>query len=147
LPKKAVGEKQTVVHLNIHNSNIANLQMGTINTALETISSEGGNQLEFANAIKELTEAIVSQKDLKDDEKRETVQALSTVAVEAQKKPAERSTGTLKAIIPYIPAALASISQLESLWEKVDRRSKATWACDLFSCVIGFSTVKANLCR
>jgi len=82
LPKKAVEEKQTVVHLNIQNSNIANLnlgsQVGIINTALETISSGGGNQQEFANAIKELTEAIISQKKLKDDQKRKAVHAEST---------------------------------------------------------------------
>lgn len=123
LPKKAVEEKQPVVHLNIHNSNIANLnlgsQVGTINAALQTISSEDGNQQEFANAIKELTEAIISQNELKDDQKREAVQALSTVAAEAQKKPEERSTGTLKAIIAYIPTIISSVSQLESLWEKV----------------------------
>jgi polyhydroxyalkanoate synthesis regulator phasin len=123
LPKKPVEEKQTVVHLNIQKSNIANLnlgsQVGIINTALETISSGGGNQQEFANSIKELIEAIVSQKELKDDQKREAVQALSTVAEEAQKKPEERSTGTVKAIIAYIPTVISSISQLESLWEKV----------------------------
>jgi hypothetical protein len=122
LPKKTVEEKATVVNnLNIQNSNIANLnlgsQVGTINAALEAISSGGSK--EFAQALKEFTEAVVSQQSLADANKREVVQALTTVAEEAPKKPSERSTGTLKAIMGYIPTAISSASQLTALWEKL----------------------------
>jgi hypothetical protein len=112
LPKKAAEEKATVVNLNIQNSNIANLnlgsQVGTINATLEAISRGDGSQHDFAQALKELTEAVVSQQDLSDDQKREVIQALSTVAEEAPKRPEERSAGTLKAIIGYLPTAISS---------------------------------------
>jgi hypothetical protein len=120
LPKKPVAEKEAVI---IQNSNIGNLnlgsQVGMISTVLESISSGGGSQQEFAQALKELTEAVVSQQALSDTQKREVVQALSTVAEEAPKKPEERSTGTLKAIMAYIPTAISSASQLTTLWEKL----------------------------
>ena len=123
LPKKAAVEKAPVIHLNIQNSSIANLnlgsQVGAINAALETISIGGGGQQEFARALKELTEAVVSQQDLPDNQKRDFIQALSTVAAEARKKPEERSAGTLKAIMGYLPTAISSASQLVALWDKV----------------------------
>lgn len=121
LPKKPAEEKAPVIHLNIQNSNIANLnlgsQVGTINAALESISS--GGQQEFAQALKELTEAVISQQGLSDNQKREVIQALSTVAAEAPKKPEDRSAGTLKAIMGYLPTMISSASQLVALWDKV----------------------------
>jgi hypothetical protein len=121
LPKKDAEEKATVVNLNIQNSNIANLnlgsQVGTINAALEAISTGGSK--EFAQALKEFTEAVVAQQHFSDNQKREVIQALSTVAAEAPKKPEERSIGTLKAIIGYIPTAIASATELTELWDKV----------------------------
>jgi polyhydroxyalkanoate synthesis regulator phasin len=119
LPKKPA-EKEAVI---IQYSNIGNLnlgsQVGTINAALKSISSGSGNQQEFAQALKDLTEAVVSQQALTNDMKLEVVQALTTVAAEATKKPEERSTGTLKAIIGYLPGAISSVSQLTELWGKL----------------------------
>ena len=72
------GMNRPTVHLHIQNSNIANLnlgsQLGTISAALESISGQGGAQQEFAQALKQLTEAVVSQKALPDPEKQEIVQ-------------------------------------------------------------------------
>lgn len=121
LPKKTVEEQATVVNLNIQNSNIANLnlgsQVGTINAALEAISSGGSK--EFAQALKEFTEAVVAQQGFDDANKREVVEALTAVAEQAPKKREERSTGTLKAIMGYIPTAISSAAQLTELWGKV----------------------------
>ena len=110
----------STIHLNIQNSNIANLnlgsQVGAINAALESISSQGGSQQEFALAIKELTEAVVSQQGLIDSQKQEVIQVLATLVAEASKKPEERSAGMLKAVLTYIPTVISSASQLATIW-------------------------------
>ncbi len=66
-----------------------------------------------------LRRQLFSQQALADALKREVVQALTTVAEQAPRKPDERSTGTLKAIMGYIPTAISSASQLTTLWEKL----------------------------
>jgi hypothetical protein len=115
------GTNRPTIH--IQNSNVANLnigsQVGTINAASESISGSGDAQ-EFARALKELTEAVVScQSTLHDTEKQEFVQVLSTIAEQAARKPEERSKGTLKAAVAWIPTAISAASNLASLWDKV----------------------------
>jgi hypothetical protein len=113
---------QPIVHLHVQDSNIANLnlgsQIGTINASLKSISELGAYEQEFAQALKELTEAVVSQEDLPNSEKQEVVQALSMIAEQAVKKPEERSKVTLKALVAWIPAAVSAAKGLSDLWDK-----------------------------
>jgi hypothetical protein len=110
-----------VIQLNIQGSHIANLnigfQVGTINAALGSVISERGAD-EFANAIKTLTEAVVSDSRLPDSSKREVVEALSMVAEQAAKRPEQRSMGILKPIVTWIPTAIATAASLVAVWEK-----------------------------
>lgn len=117
-----------VVQLNIQSSNIANLnigsQVGTINAALGSVS-ERGSADEFAEALKSLTEAVVSDTLLPNSSKREVVEALSTVAEQAAKPPEQRSMGILKPIVTWIPTAIAAAASLAALWEKFEPTIKA----------------------
>lgn len=110
------------IHLHIENSSIANLnlgtQVGTINAALEVISGQPGPSQEVAEALKQLTEATVAEQALPDLEKQEIVQALSTLAEQAAKKPEERSKGPLRAIVGWLPTAIAAAADLTTLWGK-----------------------------
>lgn len=111
------------IHLHVENSTIANLnlgsQVGTINAALESISAQqGASQQELVLALKELTEATVADTALVPADKQEVVQALSTLAEEATKKPEERSKGTVRAVILWIPTAIATAAHLAALWDK-----------------------------
>ncbi len=111
-----------VIHLHIENSSVANLnlgnQVGTINAALEVISGQPGPSQEVAEALKQLTEATVAEKALPDSEKQEVVQALSALAEQAAKKPEERSKGSLRAIVSWLPTAIAAAADLTTLWGK-----------------------------
>jgi hypothetical protein len=59
---------QPTVHWHIENSQIANLnlgtQIGTINAAIQSISEQDVSKQELAEALKQLTEAAVSEKSL-----------------------------------------------------------------------------------
>ena len=112
----------THFHLNISNSSVSNLnlgsQVGSINSVLQSISGEGEAQ-DLAKVLKEITEAVVADAILQDSQKREAVQALSDVAKQAQLNPTERSTGTLKAIFSWLPSIISASADLTVLWDKV----------------------------
>ena len=121
-----------VIH--IENSNIANLnlgsQIGTINASLQQMSDGNEPQKEFARALQEFTEAVVSA-TLADTQKKEVVEALSTIAEQAAKKPEERSTGILKALVAWVPTAIATTHHLTALCgTSLDHSSKLTWVSD-----------------
>jgi hypothetical protein len=111
------GTNQPKIHINA--SNIANLnlgaQVGTINAALQTISGGDAAQQELARAIEQLTEAVV-QASLPTADKQEVVEALSTIAEQAAKKPEARSKGTLKALVAWLPTAISAANNLTILW-------------------------------
>lgn len=113
---------QSTIHLYVQNSAIANLnlgsQVGTINATLESASGKGDGAEEFAAALKRLTEAVISQESLSNNDKQEMVQALSTIAEQATKKPEDQSKGLVKAILAWIPPVVASTKELASLWEQ-----------------------------
>jgi hypothetical protein len=120
----------STVHLHIENSSVANLnlgsQVGAINASLTSISEEqGASQQELVLALKQLTEATIAETALRDTERQEVVQALSTLAEQAAKKPEERSGGPVRAVIAWLPTAVASAAHLTALWEKVGPTIKA----------------------
>jgi hypothetical protein len=115
--------------LNIHNSNIANLnlgsQLGTITNALQVMSSGGEDQKHVAEALKQLTETIVSSSNVGDEQKKEIIQALSTIATEAEREPEKRSIGTIRAIASWLPTMLASAADAITIWDRLGPVIKA----------------------
>lgn len=107
--------------IHIENSSIANLnlgsQVGTINASLQQMSKGNESQKELARALQEFTEAVMSA-TLADAQKKEVVEALSTIAEQAAKTPEERSTGVLKALVAWVPSAIATAHHLTALWDK-----------------------------
>lgn len=122
--------ERPAIHLHIANSSVANLnlgsQVGTINAAFDLISGQqGASRQELVLALKQLTEATVAETALHDTGKQEVVQALSTLAEQAAKKPEERSRDPVRAVIPWRPTAVASAAHLTVLWEKFGPTIKA----------------------
>jgi hypothetical protein len=114
--------------INIHNSNVGNLnlgnQVGDINVAVQQLSKGDEAQREFAKALDEFTKAVVAA-TLPEPEKREAVDALSTIAEQATRQPEERSQGTIKAVLAYLPKAIATAFYLTELWGKYEPVIKA----------------------
>lgn len=106
-------------YLNIQNANISNLnlgtQVGTINTALQVLTTEDHKTV--AEAIKELTEGVLKDGRLGDSQKQEAVEALSTLASEAQRGQGHASIST-KALIGWLPTLLGVSADLVTLWDK-----------------------------
>ena len=106
--------------VHIQSSNVANLnlgsQVGTINAALQTISGGDAQQKEFARALEQLTQAVLAEPALQSAEKQEVMDALSTIAEQAAKKPEARSKGMLKAAVAWLPTAVSAAKNLTELW-------------------------------
>lgn len=115
--------------IHIHNSNVANLnlgsQVGTIHSNLQAISQGGAAQQEFARAIEQLTEAVITETGLQQDQKQEVVDVIATISDQAAKKPEQRSKGTLKAALAWFPTGISAASNLVSLWDKLGPIIKA----------------------
>jgi hypothetical protein len=120
------GKNQPTIH--IQNSNVANVnlgaQVGTIKAALQTISGGDASQQELARAIEQLTKAVL-EATLPATDKQEVMEALSTIAEEAAKKPEERSKVTLKALVAWLPTAISAANNLVTLWDKLGPMVKA----------------------
>jgi hypothetical protein len=112
------GANRLTIH--IQNSNVANLnlgsQVGKINAALQSISGGDAQNREFAQALEQLTRAVLSEAMLRDAEKKEVVEVLSTIAEQAEKKPEERSKGVLRAAVAWLPTAISAATNLTTLW-------------------------------
>lgn len=113
--------KQPVI--NIHSSNVGNLnvgsQVGIINTNLQTMSKGGDAEQKFAQALEEITQAIVSEASLSENQKQEAMQAIATLSQEATKKPEERSKGTIKALVGWLPTVISTADGLVTLWNNL----------------------------
>jgi hypothetical protein len=109
--------------IHIQNSNVANLnvgsQTGTISSNLQAISAGGNTQRDFAGALEQLTQAVASESALQAAEKQEVIEAIATLSQEAAKKPEERSRGTLKALVTWLPTTIAAANNLVTLWDKL----------------------------
>jgi hypothetical protein len=117
-PEKVEMAQQQPIQVHIQNSTVANLnlgsQVGRINTALATITNE--DHAEIAEALKQITEAIAGSAALAESTKKEAIEAISTLAVQAEAKPEEQSTGTVKAILSWLPTAISTAADLATLW-------------------------------
>jgi hypothetical protein len=120
---KEAPQMPPTTHINIQNSTISNLnfgeQVGTINTALDILSAgnAGNDRQALADAIKQLTEAVVNDPTLPEANKREAVDALSTLAKEATDWKGKATT-TAKAMISYLPGVINTSASLLVLWDK-----------------------------
>jgi hypothetical protein len=106
------------IHLTVQNAANINLgsQVGTINAAVTVIAEQG--QSEVANAIRELSEAILRSNAMQDSQKQEALQVVTDLAKQAEAKPEARSKGTVKALIAGLPTLIKAATDLTALWEK-----------------------------
>lgn len=124
LPRSGAGSS---VQVSLHNSTVGNLnlgsQVGTITTVLSSISAP--DSAAFTDALRLLTNALVADPGMQEGDKREVLEALTTLAEEGAKKPEERKMSVVKAVTLWLPQGLAAANNLLTLWEKVGPVVKA----------------------
>jgi hypothetical protein len=120
-----LGDEPQVTNLNISNSTIATLNLGTVfgdlNSSIETLSTSGQNEL--AAALRALAEAIGALSKL--DHRKEMLENLAHVSEQARLPAEKRKTGPLKASIEALKTGVTTTTQLMALWQQVEHALKA----------------------
>jgi hypothetical protein len=118
-PPASTAPMPSPVQVHVESANIANLnlgtQVGTINAALQLLSSEGEDRQAVAEALKQLTEAVIVDRHLKEHQKQEAVEALSVLANEAE---TGKTSITTKALVAWLPQLIGLSADLLTLWDK-----------------------------
>jgi len=119
-PKKEIMTNPPHINVTIQNAANVNLgsQLGTINATLTAISDQSQAHREVATALKELSEAVLQNREIQDAQKQEALQVITNIAKQAEAKPGERSVGTLKAMIAGLPAIIGVAADVITLWDK-----------------------------
>jgi hypothetical protein len=101
------------VTINIHHGTVGTLNLGTIigdiEANLSTLKADGHDQV--VEALKRLTEAIGNAQELGDG-RREALEQVALISAEAEKPPAERRLGAVKAVLTALQAALSASASL-----------------------------------
>jgi hypothetical protein len=108
----------TFNNISIDRSSIGMLNTGTIGTvdsAITVINNAG--DAEAAQAIKTLSEAIISDQHLNKDQKDEALGMLSVVATEAALPVEQRRKGAMKHVVNGLGALLNTSASLITLWQ------------------------------
>ncbi len=116
-----------VIHqgpMNFHSLNFDRSVVGAINTgnvkkmevALNDIHVNNGNT-ELEKALKEFTEAVLSEKSLAVEERDDIVEQLSVLATQAARPKESRLTSVMRALVTSIGASIPSA--LIEHWDKI----------------------------
>jgi hypothetical protein len=110
-----------VINLNINESLIASLNLGTIvgNIDNNIGSIEKAGYADIATAIKELTEALVNAKDISETDKKEFMEQIEVLSDQANHTKSERKIGVIKAIWDKIEHSIGISANLLTIWQTV----------------------------
>jgi hypothetical protein len=116
-------EEKPVTILNISDSTIASLNLGTVvgdlTASVQTLNNQG--QKEFAHAIQALAEGLAASAELQADHRKELLEHLAFLSAEVASPPEKRKMGPLKSSIAFLRARIADVTQLASLWSAVEQ--------------------------
>lgn len=120
------------VTINIHHSTVGSLNLGTIigniQANLSALKADGHDQV--VEALKGLTEAIGNAQELGDG-RREALEQVALISAEAEKPPAERRVGAVKAVLTALQAALSASANLikvgEFAWPHIKNYFNLKW--------------------
>lgn len=90
---------------------------GSINTHVQALMSAGGGQEKVADAIRQISAAI-SDSALGDAQKKDALELVDAVAVQAKEPPEKRNGGIVKATLGMLPTVIASAKGAMDLWDK-----------------------------
>ena len=107
------------INIAIHAANVnLGTQVGTINAALTVISEQGESNQEIVQALKDLTAAVVRDKQLQEADKQETLEVIEEITKQAQSKPESRSAGKIKALVAGLHTLVVASGDLSTLWTR-----------------------------
>jgi hypothetical protein len=110
----------TLNNIKVDRSTIGVLNTGSIemvDSAVTVLHQAGNDQL--SDAIRELTQAVVSSTELASKQKNELVQLLSVVASEATQEPPQRRSAAMWPVIERVATLVGGVANLAEIWDRV----------------------------
>jgi len=115
----------------LNNIRIANSQIGVLNTgtigsidnAIGLVRRDGSK--EMAEALKALTEAVATSRDLGDDKRDSALELVSAIASEAATPPDRRRTSVARALVVDLASVLGGVAATVQLWASYGPAIKA----------------------
>jgi len=92
--------------------------IGDINVNVQQIKQRGHE--EIAEALKELTEAIVNDVSLKDDDKTQAIGQMQELSKQARVEKESRNKGVIEAIFTHLPTLMTLSEKCQELWGKYE---------------------------
>ena len=107
----------TYNHINVSDSVVGSIntaQVGRIDVAMNRIAN-GGNE-EVANAIKSLTEAVLSSKEVDSGIRDQLIEQLSFLAEQAVLPKAQQQKSVIGIVLETTATTIGAIASLSALW-------------------------------
>ncbi len=109
--------------INISNSTIANLNLGTVmgdlNGSIQQLRQEG--RVDLSDALEKLSEASIGSAEVKDQVKKDLLEHVAFVSGEIALPEAKRKMGPVRSSIEALKSGLAVARELVSLWQGVEK--------------------------
>ena len=108
-----------------NNIQVDNSVIGTINTGniekLDVMMSvmRNGNNQELANALQQLTQAIIDSSDLKSSDKDSAIEWLSYLSSQALTQETDRQSTIIRAAISTLEQILSKAGSVASIWSAI----------------------------
>jgi hypothetical protein len=116
-----IGDNLTLHNINVSGSTISSINTGVIHNLDASITvMQSQNRPELADAIKELTCAIIETNEIKKDLKNEIAQQLEFLTAQVTAKQEDRSLGLVKSVIIGLENTLSTVASLITIWDKVE---------------------------
>lgn len=106
--------------IKVSESNIGVINTGTLfnlETSIEVMQNRGDKDL--ANAIKELTQAVLDNSEINDELRREMAEQLEFLVTEALTAKEKQRKGLARRVITDISQSIATIASLLTIWNNV----------------------------
>jgi hypothetical protein len=107
--------------IKVSESNIGVINTGTLfnlDTSIQVMQNRGDKEL--ANAVRELTQAVLDDKQITNDLKKEIAEQLEFLVAEAVADREKRRIGVIKGVMSHIGKAISISAALLTIWDKVE---------------------------
>jgi len=113
-------------NLTLHNINVSGVTIGSINTGIihnldaSITVMQSQDKPELADAIKELTEAIIKTNEIDETAKNEIAQQLEFLTAQVTARSQDKSVGLVKGVMLGLKSTLSTVASLITIWDKVE---------------------------
>jgi hypothetical protein len=105
-------------HIAINNSQIGILNTGSIHNLNQVIDSlHSASQKELADALKKFTETVISESELKQEQRGEVLESLDIITKELYQKPENRKKSVAKTLLAGISKTVELAANSAALWQ------------------------------